>query len=69
MGLGGPTLSNGWELVGAADFNGDGHPDYVLYNASIQQTAIWYLLNHLLICGDARPNSSEGLEVARRSGF
>jgi hypothetical protein len=27
------------------DFNGDGHPDYVLQNVSTLQTAIWYLNN------------------------
>jgi hypothetical protein len=33
--------------LGAAviDFNGDGHPDYVLQNVSTLQTAIWYLNN------------------------
>jgi hypothetical protein len=30
-----------------ADFNGDGHPDYVLYRASTRQTAIWYLNNNI----------------------
>src|SRR5256886_6794677 len=38
----GPTLPNGWALVGVADFNRDGHPDYVLENGT-GQTAIWYL--------------------------
>ena len=28
------------------DFNADGHPDYVLQNASTNQTAIWYLNNN-----------------------
>ena len=30
-------------LQGAADFNSDGKPDYVLYNSSTRQTALWYL--------------------------
>jgi len=38
----GPTLPNGWFLVGAADFNRDGHPDYVL-QAGAGITAIAYL--------------------------
>jgi FG-GAP-like repeat len=39
----GPTVPGGWALVAVADFNGDGIPDYLLYNASTRQTAIWYL--------------------------
>ena len=31
------------------DFNGDGHPDYVLQNAATRQTAIWYLNNNVFI--------------------
>ena len=26
----GPTLPPGWNLIGVADFNGDGHPDYAV---------------------------------------
>jgi hypothetical protein len=32
-----------------ADFNGDGHPDYVLGNPSTRQTAIWFLNNNVFI--------------------
>src|SRR5437762_11964312 len=34
-----------------SDFNGDGHPDYVLFlqNAKTPQTAIWYLNNNVFI--------------------
>jgi len=34
-----------------ADFNGDGHPDYVLQNANTRQTAIWYLNNNVFAGG------------------
>src|SRR5207253_1853205 len=34
-----------------SDFNGDGHPDYVLYNRFTRQTAIWYLNNNVFIGG------------------
>ena len=36
-------------------FNGDGHLDYVLYNAGTRQTAIWYLNNNVFV------NSADGL--------
>ena len=32
-----------------ADFNGDLHPDFVLYNHSTHQTAIWYMNNNVHI--------------------
>jgi hypothetical protein len=35
--------------VATADFNGDGKPDYVLYNAGTRQTAIWHLNNNVLV--------------------
>jgi hypothetical protein len=33
----------GWSLAGVADFNDDGHPDYLLFNANTHQTVIWYM--------------------------
>ena len=47
----GPTLPDGWELTETADFNGDGFPDYVLFNATTDQTAIWYLNNNVYVTG------------------
>ena len=38
-----------------ADFNGDGHPDYVLHNPSTRQTAIWYLNNNVFMGGAFGP--------------
>lgn len=38
-----PTIPGGYSLVGTADFNRDGTPDYVLFNATTQQASIWYL--------------------------
>ena len=37
--------------AGMSDFNGDGHPDHVLYNRFTRQTAIWYLNNNVFIGG------------------
>ena len=35
-----------------ADFNNDGHPDYLVYNPASRQTAIWYLNNNVYVsCG------------------
>jgi YVTN family beta-propeller protein len=45
----GPTLLAGWTLVATGDFNNDGKPDFVLYNASTRQTAVWYLNNNMHI--------------------
>jgi hypothetical protein len=35
--------------MGTADFNGDGSPDYVLYNSSTRQTALYYLNNTVYV--------------------
>jgi hypothetical protein len=43
-----------------ADFNGDGHPDYVLRKASTRQTGIWYLNNNVFISGALGPSITAG---------
>src|SRR5437773_2714351 len=55
-----PRVPSGWGWVGAADFNGDGHPDYLLYNANTRQTAIWYLNNNVFISGVYGPTLPVG---------
>ena len=55
----------GYDLVTAdraavADFNSDGHPDYVLRNASTHQTAIWYLNNNIYQGGAFGPSITVG---------
>ena len=42
------------------DFNSDGHPDYVLRNASTLQTAIWYLNNNVYVSGAYGPSIRTG---------
>jgi hypothetical protein len=43
-------------LIGAADFDRDGKPDYALYNSAMQRTAIWYLNNNALTSGAYGPS-------------
>jgi hypothetical protein len=47
--LAGPVLPMNWQLVAAADFNGDGHPDYLLYRPDTRETAILYLNNNIVV--------------------
>src|SRR6266404_2916556 len=44
----------------AADFNGDGYPDYVLYNPGTRQTAIWYLSNNVYMSSAYGPTIPAG---------
>jgi outer membrane protein assembly factor BamB len=44
-----PTEAASADRAAVADFNSDGHPDYVLHNAGTRQTAIWYLDNNVYI--------------------
>ena len=34
---------SGWTLVGAADVDGDGHPDLIWQNDTTRQTTVWYM--------------------------
>jgi len=56
----GPSLPSGWALVATADFNGNGKPDYLLYNAATRQTAIWYLNNNMFVSGALGPTLPAG---------
>jgi hypothetical protein len=52
-----------------ADFSGDGHPDYVLYNASTHQTAIWYLNNNVYLGGAYGPTLPSGWSLVGATDF
>ena len=44
----GPTLpGGGWNLVALTDFNRDGYPDYLLYNADTHRTVVWYMRDNV----------------------
>lgn len=58
-----PAIPAGFEVAGLADFDGNERPDYLLYNSSIRQTAIWYLNNYLLIGNAAGPTIWNGWSV------
>jgi sugar lactone lactonase YvrE len=63
------TSSAAWSVMGAADFNQDGHPDYLLFNSSTRQTAIWYLNNNVLTSGLYGPSLPAGWSVVGVADF
>ena len=53
-------------LVATADFNGDGKPDYVLYNGDTRQTAIWYLNNNVFVSSAFGPTLPSGWSLVEQ---
>src|SRR5216110_4106924 len=52
-----------------ADFNGDGHRDFVVRNPATRQTAIWYLNNNVLIGGVPGPTLPAGWGLRGAADF
>jgi hypothetical protein len=52
-----------------ADFDGDGKPDYLLFNSSTHQTAIWYLSGPTLIIGAYGPTIASGYPLIGAADF
>jgi hypothetical protein len=52
-----------------ADFNGDGNPDYALFNASTRQTAIWYMNNRLRVSAVYGPTLPSGWQLVAVGDF
>jgi hypothetical protein len=46
--------------VGTGDFNGDGKPDYALYDPITRRTAIWYLNNNVYLRSAYGPTVTAG---------
>src|SRR6266571_1310045 len=57
------TVSNG------KDFNHDGKPDYLLYNATTRQTAVWYLNNNLYLGSRVGPTITTGWNLIDVADF
>jgi Matrixin/FG-GAP-like repeat len=51
------------------DFNHDGKPDYLLYNASTRQTAIWYLSGSSFVGGAYGPSLPSGWQLVAVGDF
>src|SRR5205814_1185309 len=64
----------GYNLVNSpapapTDFNNDGKPDYLLFNASTRQTVLWYLKNNVLIGAASGPTLSAGYRLVGVADF
>ena len=64
----GPTLA-GWSVVGVADFDGDGRPDYLLFNSTSHQTAIWYLSGTTFVSSAFGPSLPNGWDLVAVGDF
>jgi hypothetical protein len=60
---------NGWNLITTADFNGNGKPDYALYNVSTQGTAIWYLNNNVYVSAAYGPTLPSEWQLVATGDF
>jgi FG-GAP-like repeat len=56
-------------VLATGDFNANGKPDYVLYNASTRQTAIWYMNNNVFQGGVLGPTLPAGWSLAGVADF
>jgi hypothetical protein len=65
----GPTLPVGWELVTTADFNGDNHPDFVIFKRSTRQTVVVFLDNNMVIGAALLPTLPAGWELVAVADF
>src|SRR6266545_163073 len=64
-----PQTSASAGRAAVADFNRDGHPDWVVRNASTHQTAVWYLHNNVYFGGGYGPTLPPGWVVVGTADF
>jgi hypothetical protein len=62
-------VPRGWSLITTADFNGNGKPDYVLYNVRTQGTAIWYLNNNVYVSAAYGPTLPSEWQLVATGDF
>lgn len=51
------------------DFNGDGFPDYLVYNRTTRRTALWYLNDSVLVGSDYGPTIPAGWSLVDAADF
>jgi elongation factor P hydroxylase len=56
-------------VAGVADFNGDDHPDYLLFNAATRGTVIWYMSGATRTSSRNGPTIPAGFEIAGLADF
>jgi hypothetical protein len=62
-------LPTGTPRAAVIDFNGDGHPDWVVRNAGTRQTAIWYLNNSVFVSAAWGPTLPAGWSLLGIADF
>ena len=67
--IGSFTVTIGWQISALGDFNHDGKPDYLLYNASTRRTAVWYMNNNVFLGGAYGPTVPAGWQVVDVADF
>jgi hypothetical protein len=55
-----PVIASVAARAAVADFNRDGHPDWVVRNANTRQTGIWYLNNNVFVGSAYGPTLAAG---------
>jgi hypothetical protein len=70
------SLPAGWGIVGVDDFRAtsgagdrDGKPDYLLFNPTSRQTAVWYFNNNMFLEGATFPAIPSGWQLVGSGEF